>query len=406
MPKQDSLAVTVLVLVEAGSKYEAKDINGISHFLEHMCFKGTKKRLRAIDIFSELDGIGASYNAFTSLECTGYYVKAEPKRFDIALDVVSDIYLNQTLDVEEINKERGVIIEEINMYEDLPMRKVQDMFLELLYGDQPAGWEIAGRKEVVQKLTRDDFLKYKREHYLSQSTIVVVAGQFSESEAVEKVKQAFSQIKSSPKSGKERTKEEQENPKTFVQFKETDQAHLVVGVRAFDIFDKRRYALEVLSYILVVGMSSRLFQKIREEMGAAYYVHSSADLYTDHGYLAAACGIDKNKINEVVAAILEEFRKLAGKPVEQGELQRAKDHLVGGMMLSLETSDALANFCGGQEVLTGKTITPQELADNISAVTSDDIMSVAQDIFKNDRLNLALIGPFKDKNEFDKLLRL
>ncbi len=406
MPKQDSLAVTVLVLVEAGSKYEAKDINGISHFLEHMCFKGTKKRLRAIDIFSELDGIGASYNAFTSLECTGYYVKAEPKRFDIALDVVSDIYLNQTLDVEEINKERGVIIEEINMYEDLPMRKVQDMFLELLYGDQPAGWEIAGRKEVVQKLTRDDFLKYKREHYLSQSTIVVVAGQFSESEAVEKVKQAFSQIKSSPKSGKERTKEEQENPKTFVQFKETDQAHLVVGVRAFDIFDKRRYALEVLSDILGGGMSSRLFQKIREEMGAAYYVHSSADLYTDHGYLAAACGIDKNKINEVVAAILEEFRKLAGKPVEQGELQRAKDHLVGGMMLSLETSDALANFCGGQEVLTGKTITPQELADNISAVTSDDIMSVAQDIFKNDRLNLALIGPFKDKNEFDKLLRL
>ena len=173
--------------MEAGSKYEAKDINGISHFLEHMCFKGTKKRLRAIDIFSELDGIGASYNAFTSLECTGYYVKAEPKRFDIALDVVSDIYLNQTLDVEEINKERGVIIEEINMYEDLPMRKVQDMFLELLYGDQPAGWEIAGRKEVVQKLTRDDFLKYKREHYLSQSTIVVVAGQFSESEAVEKL---------------------------------------------------------------------------------------------------------------------------------------------------------------------------------------------------------------------------
>ena len=153
-------------------------------------------------------------------------------------------------------------------------------------------------------------------------------------------------------------------------------------------------------------MSSRLFQKIREEMGAAYYVHSSADLYTDHGYLAAACGIDKNKINEVVAAILEEFRKLAGKPVEQGELQRAKDHLVGGMMLSLETSDALANFCGGQEVLTGKVTTPQELADHIHAVTSDDIMSVARDIFKNERLNLALIGPFKDKNEFDKLLRL
>ena len=406
VPKQDSLAVTVLVLVEAGSKYEAKDINGISHFLEHMCFKGTEKRPRAIDIASELDGIGANYNAFTSLEYTGYYVKAEPKRFDVALDVVSDIYLNQTLAAEEINKERGVIIEEINMGEDLPMHKVWYLFLELLYGDQPAGWEVTGKKEVIQKITRDDFLKYKSEHYLPQSTIIVVAGQFSEQEAVDKVKQAFSQIKSSPKSGKEKTKEEQENPKTLVKFKETDQAHLVVGVRAFDIFDKRRYALEVLSDILGGGMSSRLFQKIREEMGAAYYVHSSADLYTDHGYLAAACGIDKNKINEVTAAILEEFRKFAGKPVEQGELQRAKDHLTGGMMLSLETSDSLANFCGGQEVLTGKVTAPQELADKIQAVTSEEIMSVAQDIFKNDRLNLALIGPFKDKNEFDKLLRL
>ena len=406
VPKQDSLAVTVLVLVEAGSKYEAKDINGISHFLEHMCFKGTEKRPRAIDIASELDGIGANYNAFTSLEYTGYYVKAEPKRFDVALDVVSDIYLNQTLATEEINKERGVIIEEINMGEDLPMHKVWYLFLELLYGDQPAGWEVTGKKEVIQKITRDDFLKYKSEHYLPQSTIIVVAGQFSEQEAVDKVKQAFSQIKSSPKSGKEKTKEEQENPKTLVKFKETDQAHLVVGVRAFDIFDKRRYALEVLSDILGGGMSSRLFQKIRGEMGAAYYVHSSADLYTDHGYLAAACGIDKNKINEVTAAILEEFRKLAGKPVEQGELQRAKDHLTGGMMLSLETSDSLANFCGGQEVLTGKVTAPQELADKIQAVTSEEIMSVAQDIFKNDRLNLALIGPFKDKNEFDKLLRL
>ena len=406
MPKQDSLAVTVLVLVEAGSKYEAKDINGISHFLEHMCFKGTEKRPRAIDIASELDGIGANYNAFTSLEYTGYYVKAEPKRFDVALDVVSDIYLNQTLATEEINKERGVIIEEINMGEDLPMHKVWYLFLELLYGDQPAGWEVTGKKEVIQKITRDDFLKYKSEHYLPQSTIIVVAGQFSEQEAVDKVKQAFSQIKSSPKSGKEKTKEEQENPKTLVKFKETDQAHLVVGVRAFDIFDKRRYALEVLSDILGGGMSSRLFQKIRGEMGAAYYVHSSADLYTDHGYLAAACGIDKNKINEVTAAILEEFRKLAGKPVEQGELQRAKDHLTGGMMLSLETSDALANFCGGQEVLTGKTITPQELADNIQAVTSGDIILVARDIFQNSKLNLAIIGPFKDEEKFDKLLKI
>lgn len=405
-PKLDSLATTVLVLVEAGSKYETKDINGLSHFLEHMCFKGTEKRPRSIDIASELDGIGAVSNAFTSQEYTGYFAKAEPKYFDKILDLVSDIYLHPIFETKEINKERGVIIEEINMYEDLPMRRVHELFANLLYGDQPAGWDIAGRKEVIQKLNRDDFIKYQQNHYLANSTLVVVAGNFNEKEAVEKIKNSFSGIKISEKTQKIVTKEYQEKPEIMLKQKDSDQTHLVLGARAYDIFDKRKYELEVLGEILGGGMSSRLFQKIREEMGAAYYVGADSDLYTDHGYLAASAGIDHSKIGSVLSAILEEFQRITREPVESKELQRVKDRIVGHLSLSLETSNQLANFFGGQEILTRQIISSEEISKKIQAVTAEEIMAVAADIFKNNKLNLAIIGPFEDKAKFESIFKL
>jgi len=406
VPMVESLTTTVLVLVEAGSKYETKEINGISHFLEHMCFKGTKKRPRSIDISSELDSIGAVYNAFTSMEYTGYFAKARPNHFDIILDVVSDIYLNQIFDPKEIDKERGVIIEEINMYEDLPMRRVQELFTSLLYGDQPAGWDIAGKKEVIKKLTREDFIKYHKEHYLAQSSLVVVAGKFNEGEVVEKIKQAFSPLTSGKKTPKVKTIEHQEKPEVLLKFKETDQTHLVLGVRAFNIFDERKYALDVLADILGGGMSSRLFQKIREEMGAAYYVNTEADLYTDHGYLAASAGIDHNKVNDVIEVTLQEFKNLAEKSVENKELQRAKDHLIGRLIIGLETSDQLAGFYGGQEIITREILTPKETIKKIQAVKKEEIRAVANEIFQNKKLNLAIIGPFKEKERFEKMLHL
>ncbi len=406
VPMPDSLTATVLILVEAGSKYETKEINGLSHFLEHMCFKGTKKRPRSIDISSELDNIGAIYNAFTSMEYTGYFAKARPNHFDTILDVVSDIYLNQIFDPKEIDKEKGVIVEEINMYEDLPMRRVQELFTTLLYGDQPAGWDIAGRKEIIKKLNQEDFLRYRQEHYLSQSTLVVVAGKFNEEKAIEKTKQAFSEIKISKKTPKVKTIEHQEKPEVLLKHRETDQTHLVLGVRAFDIFDERRYILEVLSDILGGGFSSRLFQKIREEMGAAYYVSADADLYTDHGYLAASAGVDHNKINEVIEAMLEEFKKLTEKPVENKELERAKEHLIGRLIIGLETSDQLAGFYGGQEIITREILTPEDTIGKIQAVKNEEIIAVASEIFQNQKLNLAIIGPFKEKERFEKLLKL
>ncbi len=405
-PQKESLSTTVLVLVEAGSKYETKEINGISHFLEHMCFKGTEKRPKKIDISGELDNIGAVYNAFTSLEYTGYYTKARPDHLDNILDVVSDIYLNQIFDPKEIDKERNVIIEEINMEEDLPMRKVQWMFLELLYGDQPAGWDVGGKKEVIKILTRDDFLKYRSRNYVAESTIVVVAGKFKEEEIVEKIKSYFVGISDKKKFSKIKTIERQEEPKVFLKHKETDQTHIVLGVRAFDVFDDRKYALDVLADILGGGMSSRLFQKIREEMGAAYYIGAGADLFTDHGYLAVSAGIDHNKIDSVIKTVLDELRKISEETIDDKELNRAKEHLVGNLILNLETSNQLAGFYGGQEVLTREILTPEELIKKIQKVKKEEIISIAKDIFQNSKLNLALIGPFKEKERFKKILKI
>src|SRR3989344_2972155 len=250
VPQPGNVATTVLVLVEAGSKYEQKEINGLSHFLEHMCFKGTAKRSTAMAIAGELDGIGAEYNAFTSQEWTGYFAKAQKHETDRILDVVSDLYLNPVFDPKEIEKEKGVIIEELNMYEDMPQRKVQDLFLELLYGDQPAGWDVGGKKEIIQKLTREDFLKYRGQHYVAKATIVVVAGAFDEKEILEKIKKHFSHIPATDKGGKIKTVDKQEKPEILLKYKKSDQTHLVLGCRAFDAFDKRRYALEVLADIL------------------------------------------------------------------------------------------------------------------------------------------------------------
>ncbi len=405
VPMADALTTTILILVEAGSEYETRKNNGVSHFLEHMCFKGTEKRLSSLDITSELDAVGAAYNAFTSNQYTGYYAKVQPKYFDEILDIISDIYLNPVFNQREIEKERGVIIEEINMYEDLPMRRVQEFFTNLLYGDQPAGWDIAGKKEIIRRINRNDFIEYQKNHYLGKSTTVVVTGNFNEKEAVKKIESAFSGIRTGKKVQKLKTVESQKSPRIFLKMKETDQAHLVVGVRAFDIFDKRKYAIDLLADILGGGMSSRLFQKLREEMGAAYYVKSEADLLSDHGFLTASAGVDNNKVSEAIKAVVEEFERLVKEPVEKEELQRVKDRCVGGLIMGLETSDQLAGFYGGQEIITKKIVSPEETIKKIQAVKVEEISAVAKDIFKNNKLNLVIIGPFKEKPRFEQILK-
>ncbi len=401
-----SLSATILVLVEAGSKYEVKENNGLSHFLEHMCFKGTLNRPTALAITAELDGIGAEYNAFTGQEYTGYYAKVRSADLDQALDIVADLYSNPVFNDEEIEKEKGVIIEEINMYEDLPPRKAPELFDELLYGDQPAGWPVGGHKEIILKLGKQDFLKYRSEHYVAQATAVIVVGSFNEADVIKKIEKEFANVPMLPKFEKVKTEDAQTTPKVKLSFKESDQTHLVLGCRAFSELDERRFALEVLDDVLGGGMSSRLFQVIREKMGAAYYVRSGESLYSDHGYWSVASGVDHKKVFLVIDAILKEMQDLKNTLVNDEELKRAKDHLCGQMVLGLETSDAKAMFYGGQEIIKKDVTDVAEYIQRIEAVTAEEVMRVARDVFNEETLNLVLIGPFKDEKVFLDHLRL
>ena len=262
IPSPQSLAAAALVSVESGSKYETKNINGISHFLEHMCFKGTKKRPTTLALSSEMESLGAVFNAFTGHELTGYFAKVSPEKIDNALEIVSDLYLNPIFNEKEFEKEKGVIIEEINMYEDLPMKKVQDLFLELVYGDQPAGRPVIGDKAIIRSMTRQNLLAYRQIHYVPKATAVIVAGAFDKKKMLKRIEKLFGAIPEGEKSGKEKVKESQKIPQTLLYFKESDQTHLVLGLRTFDMYDERKYALAILGAILEGGMSSRLFQSV------------------------------------------------------------------------------------------------------------------------------------------------
>jgi predicted Zn-dependent peptidase len=405
-PQKASLAATVLVLVETGSEYETKKINGISHFLEHMMFKGTTRRPTPAIIAAELASLGGVSNAFTSQEYTGYYAKVQSSKVGQAIDIVTDLYLNPLFNQPEIDRERGVVIEEINMYEDTPMRKVNDLFMGLLYGDQPAGWDIAGPKENIRTITRKDFLAYRAKHYVAPKTVVVIGGNFNEQHVVKQVKAIFGHLPRAKVVKKDKTKEKQSRPAVFLKHKKSDQTHLILGVRAFNLFDKRRYALQVLADILGGGMSSRLFQHVREQLGAAYYVNAQPDLYLDHGYFAVSAGSDHKKINEVLKAILEEFERIKREPVPKEELQRSKDHLMGSIVLGLETSDDIAGYYGQQEVLARSLVDPDTLMAKIKAVTADEVQHLARELLITSQLNLTMIGPYKNATPFKKILKV
>ncbi len=405
VPMKDNPTVTVLVLVETGSKYETKRINGLSHFLEHMCFKGTSKRSKAIDISKELDALGSQYNAFTAQEYTGYYAKSDARHFRKIFDVISDIYLNSTFPEAEMEKEKGVIIEEINMYEDMPNRHVQDLVMQLLYKDQPAGWNIAGEKENILNMKRSDFVDYKKTHYLPSATSIIVAGRVTEKDVMKEVKKVFGKVSGGKKALKKKVIEKQSKPGVLVSFKDTDQTHFVLGVRSYNLFSKKDAALAVLSAILGGGMSSRLFQKLREEMGVGYYVKSFNDSYTDHGFFQISAGVDNKRVEEVIKAILAECKKLINEKVSEEELSKVKEFLIGNMKLSLESSDDIASFYGLQEILKHDPENIERKIRKIRKVTAEELRSLAEDIFKNNKLNLALIGPFKDSSRFVKILK-
>ncbi len=405
VPMKDNPTVTVLVLVEAGSKYEVKENNGISHFLEHMCFKGTNKRPSALEITKELDSIGAQYNAFTGQECTGYYAKADYKNFDKILDVVSDMYVDPILPESEIEKEKGVIIEEINMHEDLPQRKVWDVMFELLYGDVPVGWSITGPKENIKNAKRADFIDYRMRHYVSEATTIIVAGKIKEKEVIEKVKKAFNKISDRKKEDKKKVAENQKEPQIKIHYKDTDQTHIIVGSRTYNTYNKYNPIIRVMSAVLSGGMSSRLFQRMRDQLGICYYVRAGNETFTDHGFFAVSAGVDSTRVKEAIKAILEELKRVATETVSKEELEKVKQYLIGSLHLGLESSDAVADFYGEQEIFHKEMKNPDDIVKEINAVKAEDIKLMAERIFKNEGLNMAIVGKFKDDKEFKEILR-
>jgi predicted Zn-dependent peptidase len=410
-PMKDTNTVTVIVAVAAGSKYESKKINGLSHFLEHMFFKGTKKRPKTKDIAELLDAVGGEFNAYTSQESTAYYAKVDKEHIRLAIDVVSDIFLNSKIEQKEIEKERGVILQEINMYEDNPMLSVGEEFENLLYGDQPAGWKVIGTKENIARVGRKDFVDYRKKFYNASNTVVCVVGNFGETGeigVVREIGKIFSKMKKSGENKKVKTIEKQAKPKLKIRRKKTEQAHLILGFRGYNMFHSDRFALSLLANILGGTMSSRLFLSVRERLGLAYYVSASDDESSDCGYFSVRAGVDtdKAKIEKTVKTILQEIKKMCQNGVSEKELKKAKDNFRGKMALSLESSDDVAAFLAGQELSRREIKRPEEILAKIDKVGKNDILRVARDIFRNEKLNLALIGPVEDGKFLEKMLKL
>lgn len=403
-PLKDTATVTVMILAETGSEYEEKAQNGISHFLEHMCFKGTTKRPSSKIINSELDGLGAASNAFTNTDYTGFYAKAHADKTEQILDIISDIYLNSTFPEAEMEKEKGVVIEEINMYEDRPQSKVWDILGEAVFGDQPAGRTIIGTKETVSAITRDDLVRYYSAHYVPEGTVVVIGGKVDES-IIPKIEAYFGNLPKSPKSFRQKIKDEQSEPKVSIFKKKSDQTHIVLSFRTgISRYDARAYGVGLLGSILGAGMSSRLFHVIREELGLAYYVSAGHSAELDYGMFSIGMGVSNSNVTKALEAIFAELRKIKNEIVPEQELRRVKDLRKGHLFLGLETSNDWADFYGFQEVYHDAILSPDELSAKRECVTSEEVQALACAIFKPERLTVAMVGPVEnEKTVYDTI---
>ena len=403
VPSRHTEVFTLLVLVGTGSKYETKRLNGISHFLEHMFFKGTKHRPSPGDVARTLDGLGAQHNAFTTQEVTGYWVKAAREHFDVSLDVVSDILTGPLLSSEEIEKERGVILQELRMRNDDPISRAGILFEELLWGDQPAGWWIIGSEKTIKGLGRDDFLQYFRTHYVVANTLVIVSGAYP-ANALHKINKAFLKLRRGSISKKRHTKDQQRVPALRVKQKGVEASNIILGFRAFSMHDPRRFALNMLGVILGGNSSARLPMKIREELGLAYYIRASASLYTDTGYFEISAGVPHHAVSRVVETIIDELRRIKEHGVTAAELRKAKDYIRGNTQIELEDSSALASFFGEQVLFEKKVLTPKALLQRMEAIRASDVWRVAKMILTPARTNLVVVGDNQKGSALTRIL--
>jgi predicted Zn-dependent peptidase len=403
-PMESAQSVTCAIMLAAGSRYETAETNGIAHFAEHMFFKGTERRPTARDISVEIDAIGGEFNAFTGKEYTGYYVKCAAESRDIALDVLVDMLRYSKFAPDEIEREKGVIIEEMNMYFDTPRDFIGGVYEELLYDDQPLGWDIIGRKETVRGATRETFISYVERWYKPTRMVLGVGGKIGEG-LHERIEELLGDLPAAETGEPEPFRLSYDgNSRVKVHTKASDQAHICLGVHSHPLTHPDRYVLQVLATILGGGMSSRLFTEVRERRGLAYYVYGLNHSYTDAGSLYAQAGVDINRIDEAVATVAAELRTIAKDAVPQDELEKGKSFAKGRFVLQLETSQGLIMFGLRREVLEGKTPDPEEILAELDKVTAEDLQRVARELVEGRGLHLAVIGPFDDAARFEKLL--
>ena len=393
---------TAMLLVGAGSRYENKENNGVAHFFEHMAFKGSKKYPNALLLSSMIEGLGGIFNAFTTKDHTGYWIKAPLSHFETVVDVLADMIQNPLLFPEEIEREKGVIIEEINMYEDEPQYKVWELFEELLFKNHPLGYPTTGYKETVGKFTRQTFLDYMENLYKPSNVVLVVAGGISVGNRhacslqkyIDIIQEKFSLWKDGQKASFLNFSDNQNSPQILIKTKKTEQAHLVLGYRGLSYADKKRYVQSVLMTILGGGMSSRLFYQLRERRGLCYYIHSGSEPFSDTGYVYTRAGLtaDAKKINEAIKVIIDEHQKIAEGELKDEEVKKAKEMVKGRLILSLEDTHDLASFVGRKLIFEGKIVEPQEIIKKIDAITKEEIIDLAKKLFVKEKFNLALLS--------------
>jgi predicted Zn-dependent peptidase len=395
-------SVAVMIMLAAGSRYETADVSGIAHFSEHMFFKGTERRPTARDIAGEIDAIGGEFNAFTGKENTTYYVKCAAEHRDVALDVLVDMLRNSRFDESEIEREKGVIVEEMNMYFDTPRDYIGGVYEQLLWGDQPLGRDIIGNKETIRDVTRDTFLGYLDRWYRPSRMVLGVAGRIGDG-LLERAQELLGDL------GDEETGEPEPaapytDGRVEVYTKQSEQAHVILGVPSRPLDHPDRYSLQLLATALGGGMSSRLFTEVRERRGLAYYVYGLNHSYTDAGTLYSQAGVDIARIDDAVSTIAAELRKIAAEPPAGEELEKARNFAKGRFVLQLESPQGLMMFGLRREVLEHRLPDPDEALGKLDAVTAEDVARVASDLLAPDRLRLAVIGPFDDASRFEPLL--
>jgi predicted Zn-dependent peptidase len=401
-PMPQAQSVSCFVMFAAGSRYETADISGIAHFAEHMFFKGTERRPTARDIATEIDGIGGEFNAFTGKEYTGYYVKCAAGTRDIALDVLADMLRNSRFDPEEIDREKGVIVEEMNMYFDTPRDFVGGVYDSLLYGDHPLGRDIIGSKETVRAATRDTFTSFIDRWYRPERIVVGVGGRIGDGLG-ERLEELLGSIEPRETGMPEPAVIPADGSPVSVYTKQSDQAHIVLGARSYPLGHPDRYALQLLTTVLGGGMSSRLFTEVRERRGLAYYVFGTNASYLDAGSLYTQAGVDIERIDDAVTTIANELRRIAEEPVPTAEFEKARSFAKGRFVLGLESPHGTIMYGLRREVLLGQAEEPEATLAGLDAVTVEDIQRVAQDVVGG-QLKLAVIGPFDDAERFERLL--